>query len=79
MRLAERATDPASRAAVVVGAGLTGIETASELPEMLSRGVGRRATPRVILVDHNPHVGSDMGESARPVIENALAANTSTP
>jgi NADH dehydrogenase len=29
----------------------------------------------VILVDHNPHVGSDMGESARPVIEDALAQN----
>ena len=28
----------------------------------------------VILADHNPHVGSDMGESARPVIEEALAA-----
>ena len=33
------------------------------------------STPRVILVDHNPHVGSDMGESARPVIEEALADN----
>ena len=29
----------------------------------------------MILVDHNPHVGSDMGESARPVIEEALAEN----
>src|SRR5262249_48695481 len=29
---------------------------------------------RVILADHNPIVGSDMGESARPVIEEALAA-----
>src|SRR5262249_60676328 len=27
-----------------------------------------------ILVDHSPVVGSDMGESARPVIEEALAA-----
>jgi NADH:ubiquinone reductase (H+-translocating) len=71
--LAERAADPATAAAVVVGAGLTGIETASELPTMLSDALG--VTPRVILVDHNPHVGSDMGESARPVIENALAEN----
>ncbi len=31
--------------------------------------------PRVILVDHNPQVGSDMGDSARPVIEAALTAN----
>lgn len=69
------AADPASATAVVVGAGLTGIETASELPAMLSDALGAGATPRVILVDHNPHVGSDMGDSARPVIEEALAGN----
>jgi NADH dehydrogenase len=73
--LAERATDPASRTAIVVGAGLTGIETASELPAMLSAALGPGVTPRVILIDHNPHVGSDMGVSARPVIEQALTDN----
>ncbi|HEX9832784.1 MAG TPA: NAD(P)/FAD-dependent oxidoreductase [Mycobacterium sp.] len=72
--LAQRAAQPGSGTAVVVGAGLTGIETASELPRMLSDALGE-VTPRVILVDHNPHVGSDMGESARPVIEEALADN----
>ncbi|MGE2720331.1 NAD(P)/FAD-dependent oxidoreductase [Mycolicibacterium celeriflavum] len=65
--------DPASATAVVVGAGLTGIETASELPAMLSDALG--VTPRVVLVDRNVHVGSDMGESARPVIEKALRDN----
>ena len=69
------ASDPTSATAVVVGAGLTGIETASELPAVLSDALGPDVTPRVILVDHNPHVGSDMGDSARPVIEEALAAN----
>jgi len=73
--LAVSAKDAATRTAVVVGAGLTGIETASELPGMLSDALGPGATPRVLLVDHNPHVGSDMGESARPVIEKALADN----
>ncbi len=73
--LAVRKADPASATAVVVGAGLTGIETACELPEMLADALGTGVTPRVILVDHNPHVGSDMGESARPVIEKALADN----
>jgi NADH:ubiquinone reductase (H+-translocating) len=73
--LAERVADPASATAVVVGAGLTGIETASELGGMLTEALGAGVTPRVILVDHNPYVGSDMGESARPVIEDALAAN----
>jgi NADH dehydrogenase len=71
--LAERTADPAIATAVVVGAGLTGIETASELPKMLSDALG--VTSRVILVDRNPHVGSDMGESARPVIEEALVQN----
>jgi NADH dehydrogenase len=73
--LADGGADPASATAVVVGAGLTGIETASELPRRLSEALGSGTTPRVILVDHNPHVGSDMGSSARPVIEDALAAN----
>ncbi len=65
---------PAAATAVVVGAGLTGIETACELPARLTRS-SADVTPRVILVDHNPHVGSDMGASARPVIEAALTAN----
>ena len=70
------ATDPASATAVVVGAGLTGIETACELPQMLADALGGAGvTPRVVLVDHNPLVGSDMGDSARPVIEEALADN----
>src|SRR5499426_562900 len=62
---------------VVVGAGLTGIEAATEMPVKLRALLARADTMRpfrVILADHNPQVGSDMGESARPVIEEALAA-----
>jgi NADH dehydrogenase len=62
---------------VVVGAGLTGIETATEMPGKLSAALARAGQvwpARVILADRNPWVGSDMGESARPVIEEALAA-----
>ncbi|KUH82905.1 MULTISPECIES: FAD-dependent oxidoreductase [unclassified Mycobacterium] len=70
-----RPEDAASATAVVVGAGLTGIETASELPAMLTAAIGSGVRPRVLLVDHNPRVGSDMGDSARPVIEKALADN----
>jgi NADH:ubiquinone reductase (H+-translocating) len=74
--LADDLPTAASASVVVVGAGLTGIETACELPNRLralfSRG---HATPRVVLVDHNPLVGSDMGDSARPVIEQALSDN----
>lgn len=65
---------PTAGTAVVVGAGLTGIETACELPTRLA-ALRPDIEPRVILVDHNPHVGSDMGDSALPVIEAALTAN----
>ncbi|MEA5416049.1 NAD(P)/FAD-dependent oxidoreductase [Synechococcus sp. BA-132 BA5] len=75
--LAQRSEAPGRFTAVVVGAGLTGIEAACELPARL-RAVQARAglsqPVRVVLVDHNPTVGSDMGAAARPVIEAALAA-----
>jgi NADH dehydrogenase len=60
--------------AVVVGAGLTGIEAACELPGRLRSILGERA-PRVVLVDQNPWIGSDMGTTARPVIEKAVSDN----
>jgi NADH dehydrogenase len=71
--LADGPADSATDTVVVVGAGLTGIETACELPTRLAHALPRRA--RVMLIDRNPSVGSDMGESARPVIEQALADN----
>jgi len=75
-KLADDAPTPAAATVVVVGAGLTGIEAACELPERL-RALFSAAgvTPRVILIDRNPLVGSDMGSSARPVIERALSQN----
>ncbi|MET0474752.1 MAG: NAD(P)/FAD-dependent oxidoreductase [Mycobacterium sp.] len=74
--MADGEATPASATVVVVGAGLTGIETACELPDTLTDLFSETAiTPRVVLIDHNPHVGSDMGDSARPVIEAALARN----
>jgi NADH dehydrogenase len=74
-RLAGGPPSAAAATVVVVGAGLTGIELACELPNRLRRlftasGFG----PRVILLDRND-IGSDMGASARPVIEQALADN----
>jgi NADH dehydrogenase len=71
--LASGPSRPGGAAVVVVGAGLTGIETACELPGRL-RALFDRDT-RVVLVDRNPAVGSDMGASARPVIEQALSDN----
>ncbi len=73
-QLADRPPAAAAATVVVVGAGLTGIETACELPARLAKLFAHSAVvPRVVLVDHNPVVGSDMGASARPVIEEALS------
>lgn len=75
--LPDRADSPGQFTVLVVGAGLTGLETATEMParlrEIATKQVGNHPE-RVILADHQPHVGSDMGDSARPVIEAALAA-----
>jgi NADH dehydrogenase len=62
---------------VVVGAGLTGIEAAAEMPGRLRAvltGAQMDRPVRVILADRGPRLGSDLGDSARPVIAEALAA-----
>jgi len=58
---------------VVVGAGFTGIEVATEMLGKLDRAFpgGER---RVILVDANPVVGATIGDRARPIICEALSA-----
>jgi NADH dehydrogenase len=66
---------PGLYSVVIVGAGLTGIETATEMPGRLRAVLAAAQLKRpfhVILVDRNPWIGSDMGNSARPVIEQAL-------
>lgn len=71
-KLAKLAVSPARSTVVVVGAGFTGIEVATELPSRLAQaGI---VDPRIILVDPNPVVGSTIGDEARPVINEALAA-----
>lgn len=55
--LAEHSDGPGRFTAVVVGAGLTGIETACELPARLQavrERAGLAGPGRVVLVDHNP-------------------------
>jgi NADH dehydrogenase len=75
--LPRRCGTPGQYTVVVVGAGLTGIEAAAEMPARL-RAILQRAGDtrpvRVVLADHSAVVGSDMGASARPVIEEALAS-----
>jgi NADH:ubiquinone reductase (H+-translocating) len=57
---------------VVAGGGFTGIEAATEMPARLRKILGKKAKPRVIIVDRNPAIAPDMGETSRPVIEDAL-------
>src|SRR5215475_2260152 len=60
-----------------IGAGLTGIEAATEMPGKLQAVLAQANTTqtcRDILADHHPWAGSDMGKSAQPVIEKALVA-----
>lgn len=66
---------PGQYTVVVVGAGLTGIEAATEMPGKLQPILAEAQATRpfrVILADHKPKIGSDMGDSAHPVIEQAL-------
>jgi NADH dehydrogenase len=74
-QLGSRPSAPGRFTAMIIGAGLTGIEVATEMPARLqaARPAGAADEPvNVILADRLPHVGSDMGEHARPVIEDAL-------
>lgn len=69
------ATIPASAArntVVVVGAGFTGIEAATELPSRLRTILDKNANPRVIIVERNESVVPDMGPGPRPIVEDAL-------
>lgn len=67
------ATETEGRATVViVGAGLTGLEVATEMPGRLVKLFPDGPAPRVVVVDRQSHVGSDLGAAALPVIEQAL-------
>ncbi len=70
-----RAPSPGQWTVLVIGGGLTGIETATEMPDKLRAALaGGQGAPRVILADRQPWIGSDMGEQARAVIDQALRA-----
>jgi NADH dehydrogenase len=63
---------PGAATVVVVGAGFTGLETATELVGRLARLFADRA-PRVVLVERGVNVAPEYGPDARAVIETALA------
>jgi NADH:ubiquinone reductase (H+-translocating) len=58
--------------AVVVGAGFTGIEIATELGWRLRAIAGETEQVRVVLVDRNDNVGHELGPGPRPQILDAL-------
>ena len=73
--LSSREASPGRYTALVIGGGLTGIEAAAEMPGKLRAAIADPSgRPRVILADRQPWIGSDMGEAARAVIAEALAA-----
>lgn len=57
---------------VVCGAGFTGLEIATELPCRLRDIFGAGYRPRVILLDRNAEVGSQIGPGPRPEILSVL-------
>lgn len=64
---------------LVVGSGLTGCEAATEAVGKLRVSIARagligEVQPRVVIADHAENIGSNMGDSAVPVISEALAA-----
>jgi NADH:ubiquinone reductase (H+-translocating) len=78
--LAKLKPRPGQFTALVVGGGLTGIEAATELVDKLAtarqsvKASDQTPPVHVIIADRKPWIGSDMGDSARPVIAEALHA-----
>ena len=73
--LPSRPAGPGQYTVVVIGAGLCGIEVAAELPGRLRAILEAARAPgplRVVLADGGPRIGSNMGEGACRVIEQAL-------
>lgn len=70
--LADRPAVNGRDTVVVAGGGFTGIEAATEMPARLRNILGKKAKPRVIIVDRNKAIAPDMGEGPRPVIEDVL-------
>ncbi|NYT60371.1 FAD-dependent oxidoreductase [Alcaligenaceae bacterium] len=73
LNLPSSAAGPGRYVAVVIGAGLTGVEIASELPGRLASIAPQAEDVRVILMDRSKIIAEAMGE-AQPVIEQAMAA-----
>lgn len=70
--LATQPETPARNTVVVVGGGLTGLESAAEMPMRLRAILGNQADIRVVIVDTAAEVGAGMGAEPAVVIRQAL-------
>ncbi|CAI1153864.1 NAD(P)/FAD-dependent oxidoreductase [Serratia entomophila] len=70
--LADKPHSAARNTAVVVGGGLTGLESATEMPDRLRAALGAEADVRVVIVDTAAEVGAGMGAEPAVVIRQAL-------
>jgi NADH dehydrogenase len=71
-RLPERSESAGQYTAVVVGAGFTGLEIATELTRRLREVAGEDGNIRVVLVEREDNVGPELGANPRPAIVEAL-------
>ncbi len=70
--LADKPETAARNTVVVVGGGLTGLESAAEMPMRLREILGSEANIRVVIVDTAAEVGAGMGAEPGIVIRQAL-------
>lgn len=70
--LAGRAETPARNTVVIVGSGLTGIETAADMPARMQAALGGQAKIRVVLIEQAEAIGPHLGAAPRTVVEDAL-------
>jgi NADH dehydrogenase len=75
VRVMQSPEAPGHDTVVIVGAGFTGIELATEMRARLSAhgDAGAAARARVVLIEQAEVVGPDLGPSPRPMIEAALS------
>ena len=73
--LASEPVEPDCMTIVVVGAGFTGIETATELVDRVQKLATETAgaEPHIVLVERANIIGPELGPGPRPVIEAALS------
>lgn len=72
--LPSHTNSPGRFTVIVIGAGLTGLELACELPARLKAiAKDNSHAVRVILADHNDHIGSNMGDEACSIIKSVLS------